>query len=197
MAFLLQLVWRCLGYSDIGEFANETLAQQNAVCLDQHRSGSEAVVVKNGKRLCGSGGCLANAEIVQDKSYFEAKLQSNGIWGVGLAVSDESVDKCPLGDSTLSWVLRNDGKICHNKKAIHESKLKFEEGDVIGCSFDHVELNFFVNGKALNLPLRGIKGALFPAFYVDGNAILDIEFANFTFSPPSGYQNLMLEKTIF
>lgn len=34
-----------------------------------------------------------------------------------------------------------------------------------GCSYDHVELNFYVNGKPLNLPVRGVKGNLFPAFY--------------------------------
>jgi len=66
-----------------------------------------------------------------------------------------------------------------------------------GCSYDHVELNFYVNGKPLNLPVRGVKGNLFPAFYVDENAILDAEFKDFSFSPPSGYQYLMIEKTIF
>jgi len=27
--------------------------------------------VKNGKRLCGTGGVLSNAPILQDKAYFE------------------------------------------------------------------------------------------------------------------------------
>lgn len=197
MALVVRLIWRCLGYSNIDDFNNDPSSEENPVCLNQHKAGNGAVIVKSGKRLCGSGGCLATVEIVQDKSYFEAKLQSNGVWGIGLAVNDENMDKTPLGESTLSWVLRHDGYICHNKKSIHESKLKFQEGDVIGCSYDHVELNFFINGKPLNLPLRGIKGAIYPAFYVDGNAILDVEFHNFAFSPPSGFQNLMLEKRIF
>ena len=34
-----------------------------------------------------------------------------------------------------------------------------------GCSYDHVELNFYLNGKSLNQAVRGIKGSIFPAFY--------------------------------
>lgn len=197
MALVLRLIWRCLGYTNIDDFKDDSPSDENCVRLNQYKAGTGAVIIKSGKRLCGSGGCLGTAEIVQDKCYFEAKLQSHGVWGIGIAVSDESLDKSPLGESTLSWVLRHDGQICHNKKSIHESKLKFQEGDVLGCSYDHVELNFFLNGKPLNLPLRGIKGTIFPVFYVDENAILDVEFHNFSFSPPSGFQNLMLEKRIF
>jgi len=40
--------------------------------------GYGVVIVKNGHRICGSGGCLANAPIAQNKAYFEAKLQSSG-----------------------------------------------------------------------------------------------------------------------
>ena len=37
------------------------------------------VVVKSGKRICGTGAAFSNAPIVQDKAYFEIKLQSTGI----------------------------------------------------------------------------------------------------------------------
>ena len=36
------------------------------------------MVVKNGRRICGTGGALATAPLVQDKSYFEVKIQSAG-----------------------------------------------------------------------------------------------------------------------
>ena len=36
------------------------------------------VVVKSGKRICGTGAAFSNAPIVQDKAYFEVKLQSTG-----------------------------------------------------------------------------------------------------------------------
>jgi len=41
-------------------------------------AGYGVVVVKNGQRICGTGAALANAPIVQNKAYFEAKLQSSG-----------------------------------------------------------------------------------------------------------------------
>jgi len=41
-------------------------------------SGYNVVVVKNGRRICGSGAALANAPIAQNKAYFEVKLQSSG-----------------------------------------------------------------------------------------------------------------------
>ena len=48
-------------------------------CFSWMYLGYGVVIVKNGHRICGSGGCLANAPIAQNKAYFEAKLQSSGI----------------------------------------------------------------------------------------------------------------------
>lgn len=36
------------------------------------------MIVKSGKRICGTGAALANAPLVQDKSYFEMKIQCSG-----------------------------------------------------------------------------------------------------------------------
>ena len=36
------------------------------------------MIVKNGRRICGTGAALANVEIFQDKCYFEVKIQSAG-----------------------------------------------------------------------------------------------------------------------
>jgi hypothetical protein len=41
-------------------------------------TGNDVVIVKNGRRICGTGGALSNAPIVQDKAYFEVKIQSAG-----------------------------------------------------------------------------------------------------------------------
>lgn len=41
-------------------------------------AGADVVVVKRGRRICGSGSCLANAPLQQNKSYFEFKVQSTG-----------------------------------------------------------------------------------------------------------------------
>ena len=37
------------------------------------------MLVKSGRRLCGSGVALANAPLLQEKSYFEVKVQTDGI----------------------------------------------------------------------------------------------------------------------
>ena len=39
----------------------------------------DCVVVKSGRRVCGTGAVLANAPLVQDKSYFEMKIQCAGV----------------------------------------------------------------------------------------------------------------------
>lgn len=43
-------------------------------------TGNEVVIVKNGTRICGSGGVLCTAPIVQNKCYFEVKVQQSGKW---------------------------------------------------------------------------------------------------------------------
>ena len=46
--------------------------------------GGDCVIVKSGRRICGTGAALANAPLVQDKSYFEIKIQCGGMsWGYG------------------------------------------------------------------------------------------------------------------
>lgn len=37
-----------------------------------------------------------------------------------------------------------------------------------GVSYDHIELHFFINGKAVEVSISGIKGTTFPVLY--GNA---------------------------
>ena len=37
------------------------------------------MIVKSGRRICGTGAALANAPLVQDKSYFEVKIQCGGL----------------------------------------------------------------------------------------------------------------------
>lgn len=42
--------------------------------------GGDCVIVKSGRRICGTGAALANAPLVQDKSYFEIKIQCGGMF---------------------------------------------------------------------------------------------------------------------
>ncbi len=44
--------------------------------------GVDCVIVKSGRRICGTGAALANSPLVQDKSYFEVKIQCEGMFTV-------------------------------------------------------------------------------------------------------------------
>ena len=48
-------------------------------------AGKDAVLVKNGGRLCGSGAARATAPINQNKAYWEVKVQQNGLWSCGVS----------------------------------------------------------------------------------------------------------------
>lgn len=39
------------------------------------------------------------------------------------------------------------------------------EGDTIGVSYDHVELNFYLNGKKLEVPVLNVRGNVYPALF--------------------------------
>lgn len=39
------------------------------------------------------------------------------------------------------------------------------EGDIIGIAYDHVDLNFFLNGKNMEIPVRNVRGTVYPALY--------------------------------
>lgn len=42
--------------------------------------GDDVVLLKNGQRICGSGGALATAPIVQNKAYFQVSIQQSGLF---------------------------------------------------------------------------------------------------------------------
>ncbi|EDV28407.1 SPRY domain-containing protein 7 [Trichoplax sp. H2] len=170
---------------------------QNKVALDTKRMGSNCVIVKSGRRICGSGGCLANSPIAQNKGYFEIKVQSTGIWGFGVAFKDCNLDEIPLGNDSKSWVYTSSGNILHDGTAKYSNLKKAEEGDVMACTYDHVELNFYLNGDNLQAPVTGFKGTVFPVIYVDKSAILDVSFCDkFYYPPPVGFEGIMMEHSI-
>ncbi|XP_067615794.1 SPRY domain-containing protein 7 [Eurosta solidaginis] len=71
-----------------------------------------------------------------------------------------------------------------------------EEGDVVGIAFDHIELNFFFNGKNLDVPFRNVKGTVYPVIFVGNGAIVDIILENFHYGPPQGFDKIMLEQSL-
>ncbi|KAH3812761.1 SPRY domain-containing protein 7-like [Dreissena polymorpha] len=172
------------------------LQELPSVQLDPTNIGSEVVIVKNGKRLCGTGAAFSNAPINQDKAYFEVKVQSTGVWGVGLATRKCGVNKVPLGDNEEAWVLRHDGKLYHRNEEKGMLSQVPQEGDIVGLTYDHVELNFRLNDKPMNIPMTGIKGTVYPVFYVDDGATLDVQFNNFYYTVPDGYDSIMIEQRL-
>uniref|UniRef100_A0A8C5NY66 SPRY domain-containing protein 7 pseudogene n=1 Tax=Jaculus jaculus TaxID=51337 RepID=A0A8C5NY66_JACJA len=163
-----------------------------AVQLDTQHMGTDFVIVKNG-RICGPGGCLASAPLHQNKSYFEFKIQSTGLWGIRVATQKVSLNQIPLGRDMHSLVMRNDRALYHN----NEEKNRLPEGDVVGITYDHVELNVYLNGKNMHCPASGIRGAVYPVVYVDDSAILDCQFCEFYHTPPPGFEKILFEQQIF
>lgn len=116
----------------------------------------------------------------------------------------------------FSWALCSDHIFRHNKVELHKMSLpnetSLQEGDIIGVAFDHIQLKFFVNGEEIDYSITNIKGTTYPALYgkslvcviiccysgfaVDDGAILDIVLDQFSFSPPSGFDKIMLEQSL-
>lgn len=190
------------------------------VNFDPAFQGTEVVVVKGGRRVCGSGGVLSSSPIVQDKAYFEAKLQQGGAWAIGLGPRERSslnslpplkadqvtleggsgvvVDSSQLTGSPVGfWLLREDGGVYEGGEEKGRAEKVVEEGDVVGVSWDHVEMGIFINGERMGA-VSGLRGCLFPALFVDDGAILDVAFsaASFWHSPPPGFGEIMLEQTL-
>lgn len=81
--------------------------------------------------MCGCGGALTNAPLVQSKSYFEVKIQQSGIWAVGIATKSTDLNIATGGNDTESWALNSDGIIRHNQQEIHKIQTLVQEGDII------------------------------------------------------------------
>lgn len=208
--------------------------------------GQEVVILKNGKRVCGSGGSVLNQALLQSKSYFEVKIQQSGHWSVGVCTLNTDLNKTRGGLDKYSWCLNaenyvmNDGQVTYDLNEMYSSNegnvginedteellpsvkkpettnlvpsnpsqrsLLPQEGDIIGITYDHVELNFYLNGRNLNIPtlikLNSQKSTgeynneIYPCLFVDDGAILDLIVDNFNYQIPSGYDKIMVEQTL-
>nr|SVE73853.1 EOG090X0EPP [Daphnia atkinsoni] len=187
----------CASFLDLG-FATPAvpIKKQPLIALDQQQIGQEVVLVKDGSRICGTGGALGNSAIMQDKAYFEVRLQQSGIWGIGLGSEKADLNTVPMGSDADSWVLCSDGYLRHNKEEMHHIAQLPQEGDTIGVSYNHIELNFYLNGQKLDCPFTNVRGQVYPAIYVDDGAVLDVVFDNFVHDPPPGFDKIMLEQSL-
>ncbi|XP_013787550.1 SPRY domain-containing protein 7-like [Limulus polyphemus] len=187
---------RCLDTPNFAGGYGTLEESSDLIILDTKHMGQDVVLVKNGHRICGSGGALANYPVVQNKAYYEVKLQQSGVWGVGLATRMTDLNHVPLGHDSQTWVLTSEGTITHKGEVLHKLVEIPQEGDVLGITYDHVEMNFYLNGNSLHSPITGIKGEMYPVLYVDDGAILDATFNKFYHQPPQGYDRIMVEKSL-
>lgn len=193
----LLCIRKCFGIS--GQTSYSLVKEQliPKVVLDTSSMGNDVVIVKKGHRICGTGGAISTSPIVQNKAYFEVKVQQTGIWGIGLSTNNANLNAIPLGIDSQSWVLRNDGNMVHDNKIVYSLTEEAEEGDVIGVAYDHIELKYFINNKLIDFTITGVKGSeIYPVVYVGDGAILDVAFTSFTFDPPFGFDRILVEKSL-
>ncbi|XP_064454868.1 SPRY domain-containing protein 7-like [Ornithodoros turicata] len=195
MATCFGCIRRCFSSSGFNPTASD-VSRLPRVTLDMLHMGQEVVIVKNSQRICGSGAALATAPLVQNKSYFEVKLQQTGVWGIGVATRKADLNRVPLGQDAESTVLTSERTVQRSKDTLHKVQQTIQEGDIIGVTYDHLELNFYLNGTDLHIPVTGIKGEVYPVLYVDQGAVLDAVFTGFYHTPPLGFEQVMVEQSL-
>lgn len=94
----------------------------------------------------------------------QVKVQQGGVWSAGICTPAADLNK-DLGTDGSSWAVTSLGLVRTRNSQEYKLITKLEEGDVLGFSYDHVELNIYCNGKNLDTPVLGIKGTVFPVFY--------------------------------
>jgi hypothetical protein len=81
-----------------------------------------------------------------------------------LATRKVNLNKIPLGCDTESWVLRDDGGVYFNNILKFKTSNEIDEGDIIGVTYDHEVLNFYLNGDDIEACITGIRGSVYPVF---------------------------------
>ena len=76
------------------------------------------------------GAARSSTPILQNKAYWEFKLQQNGVWSCGLANPGCDLNK-NLGNDLNSWALTHDNVIKINGNIEHKIEPKVQEGDII------------------------------------------------------------------
>ncbi|XP_058246884.1 SPRY domain-containing protein 7b [Hemibagrus wyckioides] len=205
---------------------HKPLNEMPTVQLDTHHMGADVVVVKRGRRVCGRGACLGSAPLHQNESYFEFKVQSTAYQCVlltfaqkGLVLrhdgsvyhNNEEKNCLPANNVLRCAILPHSYNVvrmwqyCSSKFILFRGKcgLKcfFPKQSCLhvfqGLTYDHVELNLYLNGKNMQCPASGIRGTVFPVVYVDDSAIIDCQFSDFYYTPPQGCEKILFEQQIF
>ena len=124
-----------------------------------------------------------------------------GTFGVGLSSKEIDLNCVPLSVrpqlEANYCVFTNNAEVEQDgKKMFKMENIKLELNDVIGVAYDHIEVKFFLNNKQIEKTFQGLKGELYPVLYVNNGAILDAFFSSFQYGVPSGYDKIMIEKSL-
>ncbi|CAD5230961.1 unnamed protein product [Bursaphelenchus okinawaensis] len=165
-----------------------------SIKLSTSHMGPDVVLLKNCTRICGTGGALATAPIVQNKAYFQVDITQAGTWGIGLGHRSIELGLLPIDE--FAWTLRSSGELWGNGSLIGKTDTPLNEGDTITVTFDHAELKFYRNNEPIPIAITSVRGQVFPLVYVAENAILDVKFRNTTCQVPAGFEEIMLEQTL-
>lgn len=141
--------------------------------------------------VSGDGQILAEAPLLQTRAYFEAEVINPGQFAIGVSYPHKS-KKGHVGDDKTSWGIISED--------LH-SDLK--AGDVVGCAYDMSDLwprlMFYLNGEIIqNREVKAIRGEVFPAVSVSGDAELELNFGHraFQHGPPDKFEGVMPTRDI-
>lgn len=104
-------------------------------------------------------------------------------------VNTHNVEWCVIvvtvagGMDEFSWTFGSDHVIRHKQQELYKVNISngtvvpslngdvettsttVQEGDVIGVSYDHIQLKFYVNGSEIDYAVTNIKGTVYPVLY--------------------------------
>jgi len=165
-----------------------------AVCVGLHAAGLQV----SGLRVTGgTGRCLANVAVVQDRAYWEVHVVEVGgelasRLQVGMSAhhpAGSDVLEQEMGTSTRSYGVQFGGG----------GEAPLREGDVISATYDQsvfpVSVSVWRNGLPVAAPLpRGLKGEQWPALFLAGCTVdwaLGEEHWKSASTCPTGFSALM------
>lgn len=172
-----------------GVIANTPLVQSKSyfeVKLQQGGQWSVGLATQQADLNQSKGGfdkeswCLTSDNVIYHNAKPLHKLENNAPANGKIAMESTAIANL---ETTVTTALGNSTGIPH-------------EGDTIGVAYDHIELNFYLNGTNLNVPVLNVRGTVFPCLFVDDGAILDIILDNFNYSAPPGFERILIEQSL-
>lgn len=146
---------------------------------------------------------MNDGSVVYDLNEMYTSQNENG--SVTNSINEDTEQLLPVDNSSTNEIKN---VLPSTQSTSTQRSILPQEGDILGVTYDHIELNFYLNGKNLNVPTlikltssQPINGEynsneIYPCLFVDDGAILDLIVDNFNYPIPSGYDKIMVEQTL-